>query len=109
MNQPNSPLDALRIERKPAPEPNPWLGRSVVAALILVLLAAVIWWYFLPRAIEVQTAEARLVVRDGRDLQTEIERANDLLVFVVDDTAIAHPGAARSCFDEVASGVDPVL
>ena len=67
MNQPNSPLDALRIERKPAPEPNPWLGRFVVAVLILVLLAAMVWWYFIPRAIEVQTAEARRIVRDGAD------------------------------------------
>jgi HlyD family secretion protein len=67
MNQPNSPLDALRIERKPAPEPKPLLGRFVVVLLILILLAAMAWWYFLPRAIEVQTAEARQMARDGAD------------------------------------------
>ena len=59
MNQPNSPLDGLRIQRKPAPESKPFLWRFIVAALILLFSAALAWWYFLPGTVEVQTAEAR--------------------------------------------------
>src|SRR5271154_4904347 len=65
MNQPNSPLDGLRIHRKSAPETksSPWL--LIAATLILLLLVALAWWYFLPKAVEVQTAEARGAARDG--------------------------------------------
>jgi RND family efflux transporter MFP subunit len=66
MSQPHSPLDALRIHRKAAPEPRPMLWR-VVVVLILLVLAAVAWWWFLPKAVLVQTAEAREVARDGEE------------------------------------------
>ena len=56
MNQPNSSLEGLRIHRKPEPEAKSMLWRLVALAVILLLLVAVVWWYFLPQAIEVQTA-----------------------------------------------------
>lgn len=39
----------------------------VVVVLILLVLAAVAWWWFLPKAVLVQTAEAREVARDGEE------------------------------------------
>jgi HlyD family secretion protein len=66
MSQPHSPLDALRIHRKAAPAPRPMLWR-VAVVLILLLMTAVIWWWFLPKAVLVQTAEAREVAREGED------------------------------------------
>ena len=39
----------------------------VVVVLILLLLIAAVWWWFLPKAVLVQTAEAREVAREGED------------------------------------------
>ena len=66
MSQPHSPLDALRIHRKAAPEPKPMLWR-VAVVLTLLAVTAVVWWWFLPKAVLVQTAEARGVARDGEE------------------------------------------
>lgn len=66
MSQPHSPLDALRIHRKAAPEPKPMLWR-VAVVLTLLAVTAVVWWWFLPKAVLVQTAEARGVARAGEE------------------------------------------
>lgn len=52
-------LDDLRIERRPdaPPKPRGWLIALVV--IILLLVGAAVWWFTRPKAIEVQTVQAR--------------------------------------------------
>ncbi len=59
MSSPKSPLDELRIERRPGrpSQFNPW--PAGVAAAVLLLLGATIWWHSRAGAVEVQTAVAR--------------------------------------------------
>ena len=59
MSSPKSPLDELRIERRPErpSQFNPWPVGLVVA--VLLLLGATIWWHSRAGAVEVQTAVAR--------------------------------------------------
>jgi RND family efflux transporter MFP subunit len=59
MSSPKSPLDELRIERRPE-RPSPFKPWPVVAAVaILLLLGATVWWHSQAGAIEVQTVVAR--------------------------------------------------
>ena len=59
MSSPKSPLDELRIERRPAQPSSfkPWL--VVVGVLVLLALGAAIWWHPQAGAIAVRTAVAR--------------------------------------------------
>ena len=59
MSSPKSPLDELRIERRPErpSQLKPWL--AVVVVLALLVLGAAIWWHSQASAVEVQTAAAR--------------------------------------------------
>ena len=67
MSSPKSPLDELRIERRPErPSPfKPWL--VVAAVAILLLLGAAVWWHSRAGAVEVQTAVARDAGGGGGD------------------------------------------
>jgi len=67
MSSPKSPLDELRIERRPErpPQLQPWLAVVVVVALLL--LGAAVWWHSRAGAVEVQTAVARGVGGVGGD------------------------------------------
>lgn len=58
MSSPKSPLDELRIERRPERPASfkPW--PVVVAVAVLLLLGAAIWWHSQAGAVEVQTAVA---------------------------------------------------
>ena len=59
MGSANSPLDALRIERRPEP-PSSARNWLVVAVVVVLLLAgAAVWWHSRSSAVEVQTAVAR--------------------------------------------------
>lgn len=59
MSSPQSPLDQLRIERRPdrPSRLNPWMAGG--AAGVLLALGALLWWHSRSDAIEVQTAVAR--------------------------------------------------
>ena len=67
MSSPKSPLDELRIERRPEqPSPlKPWLVVVVVVALLA--LGAAVWWHSQADVIEVRTAVARDVRGGGGD------------------------------------------
>jgi len=67
MSSPKSPLDELRIERRPErpSQLQPWLAVVVVVALLL--LGAAVWWHSQAGALEVQTAVARGVGGVGGD------------------------------------------
>ncbi len=59
MSSPKSPLDELRIERRPErpSQLKPWL--AVVVVMALLVLGAAVWWHSQASAVEVQTAAAR--------------------------------------------------
>ncbi|HUA36938.1 MAG TPA: efflux RND transporter periplasmic adaptor subunit [Candidatus Sulfopaludibacter sp.] len=59
MSSPQSPLDQLRIERRPDQPSrfNPWVAGG--AAGFLLVLGALLWWHSRSDAIEVQTVVAR--------------------------------------------------
>jgi len=59
MSSPQSPLDQLRIERRPDQPSrfNPWVAGG--AAGFLLVLGALLWWHSHSDAIEVQTVVAR--------------------------------------------------
>jgi HlyD family secretion protein len=59
MSSPKSPLDELRIERRPErpSQLQPWLA-VVVVVVALLLLGAAVWWHSRAGAVEVQTALA---------------------------------------------------
>jgi RND family efflux transporter MFP subunit len=67
MSSPKSPLDELRIQRRPErPSPlKPWL--VVVGVVALLALGAAIWWHAQADAIEVRTAVARDARGGGGD------------------------------------------
>jgi len=67
MSSPKSPLDELRIQRRPEqPSPlKPWL--VVVGVVALLTLGAAIWWHAQADAIEVRTAVARDARGGGGD------------------------------------------
>jgi RND family efflux transporter MFP subunit len=70
MSSPKSPLDELRIERRPERPTrfNPWLVAGPI--VILLLAGAAIWWHSRAGAVEVQTAVARNVNAGGGDQRT---------------------------------------
>jgi len=59
MSPSNSPLDALRIERRPdrSGRFSPWL--VIGAVVVLLALSAAVWWHSQAGAVEVQTVVAR--------------------------------------------------
>ena len=67
MSPPKSPLDELRIERRPERPSRfqPWL--VAVAVVVLLALGAGIWWHSQANAVEVRTAVARDAVGGGGD------------------------------------------
>jgi len=67
MNSPKSPLDELRIERRPERPSRfqPWLAVVVVAALLV--FGGAVWWHSQAGAVEVQTAVARDARSGGGD------------------------------------------
>lgn len=67
MSPPKSPLDALRIERRPELPSRfqPWLVAA--AAVVLLALGAAIWWHSKAEAIEVRTAVAQNAMGGGGD------------------------------------------
>ncbi|MGA2683650.1 MAG: efflux RND transporter periplasmic adaptor subunit [Verrucomicrobiota bacterium] len=67
MNSPKSPLDELRIERRPERPSRfqPWLAVVVVAALLV--FGGAVWWHSQAGAVEVQTAVARDAMSGGGD------------------------------------------
>ena len=67
MSSPKSPLDELRIERRPArPSPfKPWM--AVVVLAILLVLGGAVWWRAQAGAVLVQTAVARDARSGGAD------------------------------------------
>ncbi len=68
MSSPKSPLDELRIERRPErpSQLQPWLA-VVGAVVVLLLLGAAVWWHSRAGAVEVQTALAHGVGGSGGD------------------------------------------
>ncbi|HLX95634.1 MAG TPA: efflux RND transporter periplasmic adaptor subunit [Verrucomicrobiae bacterium] len=70
MSSPKSPLDELRIERRPERPSRfqPWL--AVVVIVVLLVLGAGIWWRSQAGAVEVQTAVARDVNGGGDSERT---------------------------------------
>src|SRR5664279_5698277 len=68
MSSPKSPLDELRIERRPErpSRSKPWLVVVVVVAALLMFGGAV-WWHSQAGAFEVQTAMARDALSGGGD------------------------------------------
>ncbi len=70
MSSPKSPLDELRIERRPERTArfSPWLIAGPVVVLLLV--GAVIWWHSRAGAVEVQMAVARDANSGGADKRT---------------------------------------
>ena len=67
MSSPKSPLDELRIERRPERPSRfqPWL--IVVAVVVLLALGAGLWWHSRADAIEVRIAVARDAIGGGAD------------------------------------------
>jgi RND family efflux transporter MFP subunit len=67
MSSPKSPLDELRIERRPErpSQLQPWL--AVVVVMALLVLGAGVWWHSQANAVEVQTAVARDASGGGGD------------------------------------------
>jgi len=67
MSPPKSPLDELRIERRPErpSQFKPWL--IVVAVLALLALGGVFWWHSQADAVEVQTVVAQDASVNGGD------------------------------------------
>jgi RND family efflux transporter MFP subunit len=67
MSSPKSPLDELRIERRPArPSPfKPWM--AVVVLAVLLVLGGAVWWHAQAGAVVVQTAVARDARSGGAD------------------------------------------
>jgi RND family efflux transporter MFP subunit len=65
MSSPKSPLDELRIERRPErpSRSKPWLVVVVVAALLM--FGGAVWWHSQAGAFEVQTAVARDALSGG--------------------------------------------
>jgi RND family efflux transporter MFP subunit len=65
MSSPKSPLDELRIERRPErpSRSKPWLVVVVVAALLM--FGGAVWWHSQAGAVEVQTATARDALSGG--------------------------------------------
>jgi RND family efflux transporter MFP subunit len=59
MNTANSPLDELRIERRPEPPSRlkPWPAAATL--LVVLILAALLWWHSRTGAVEVRVAVAR--------------------------------------------------
>jgi HlyD family secretion protein len=70
MSSPKSPLDELRIERRPE-RPAPFkLWPAVVVVAVLLVLGAGIWWHSQAGAVEVQTTVARAAGGGSGDERT---------------------------------------
>lgn len=68
MAPPKSPLDELRIERRPVRRSPRWAAWLVLVGIVaLILMGAVIWQHSRADAIPVQTAEARAAGADDAD------------------------------------------
>jgi HlyD family secretion protein len=67
MSSPKSPLDELRIERRPERPSRiqPWL--VVVMIVVLLVLGAAVWWHSQAGAVEVRTVVARDANAGGTD------------------------------------------
>ncbi|MGB7768163.1 MAG: efflux RND transporter periplasmic adaptor subunit [Verrucomicrobiia bacterium] len=67
MSSPKSPLDELRIERRPERPSrfNPWLVAGAV--VVLLALGGAVWWHSRADALEVHTAVARDALGGGGD------------------------------------------
>lgn len=67
MSSPKSPLDELRIERRPERPSrfSPWLVAAVVA--VVLVSGGAVWWHSQADAVEVHTAVARDTQSEGGD------------------------------------------